>query len=274
MKGSRGVSLPAVGLGTARLPVGPLGMGAGAVGVGGWGQKRGFQKAEGAFPEETEARLDVALGTCAPFTVCNYWFNAFPAYPPPPTPATPSGSVVCPASLWRGSPRSGPGSHGESVPRASIHVRCLSGRAATFEAWRGGRDAAPPLWRGCWGECSCPGSDWLWRAGGAEPSWRRVLSAPTSGWPGLRQGSCPSRACVLGHAPASCLRGEVRDPALGIFCDLPSQHCQVIKGWPAACPSPLSSCRGHVYAELKAVVHVPLPRLRSLLNSAGKVQGL
>ena len=273
MKGSRGVSLPAVGLGTARRPVGPLGMGAGAVGVGGWGQERGFQKTEGAFPEETEAQLDVALGAAPPlqFVVIGlaHSLPTQPLQPPPPDVVVSSAP-----GLWRGSRRSGPGSHRESVPRASIRVRCLSGRAATSEAWRWGRDATPRLWRGCWGECSCPGSDWLWRAGGAEPSWWTVLSAPASGWSGLRQGPCLSGACVLGHAPASCLRGEVRDPALGIFHDLPSQALPGHQGWPAACPSPLSSCRGHVYAELKAVVHVPLLRLRSLLNSAGKVQGL
>lgn len=193
-----------------------------------------------------------------------------PLQPPPPRVVVLSVPPVCGGEA-RGLVPAHTGSRSPGHPFACA---ASQGELATFEAWCGGRDAAPRLWRGCWGECSCPGSDRLWRAGGAKPSWRRVLSAPTSGWPGLRQGSCPSGACVLGHAPASCLRGEVCDPALGIFCDLPSQHYRVIKGWPAACPSPLSSCRGHVYAELKAVVHVQLPRLRSLLNSAGKVQGL
>ena len=66
---------------------------------------------------------------------------------------------------------------------------------------------------------------------GGEPSWQRVLSAPSLGCPGLSQGSRLGGACVPGLALASCLRGEVRDPALGIFHDLPSRHCWVTKGW-------------------------------------------
>lgn len=82
------------------------------------------------------------------------------------------------------------------------------------------------------GERGQTGSGWLWRAGGAILSWQRVLSAPSSGCPGLSQGSRLGGACVPGRAPASCLRGEVRDPALGIFRDLPSRHCWVTKEWP------------------------------------------
>ena len=51
MKGSRGASLPGVGLATGRPPVGPLGMGAGAVGVRGkgWGAKMELPKSQRCF---------------------------------------------------------------------------------------------------------------------------------------------------------------------------------------------------------------------------------
>lgn len=127
MKGSRGASLPGVGLGTGRLPVGPLGMGAGTVGVR--GKNGASKKPKVLFSEETEARLDVTLGMCVPLqfviTALARSLPTHPFQPPPP------GVVVLSAPrLWRGSPRSCPGPHREPASPWGIHWRALPLRAS------------------------------------------------------------------------------------------------------------------------------------------------
>lgn len=164
----------------------------------------------------------------------------------------------------------------QGVGPRGIHWRALpSGRAATFEAWRGGRDAAPRLWRGWWGSAA---KQALGGFGG--PVGRAFLAeglvCPQLGVPGAESGLSPrrglrswTRAGVL--PPASVGRCVTQPLAFSMTCH-PGIAGSPRGGW--ACPSPLSSCRGHVYSELKAGIHISLPRLRSVLNSAGEVQGL
>lgn len=97
------------------------------------------------FREEIKVRLHV-VGTCPPFTVCNSWFNPFPApltptlcgrYPPSsPTPfAEKTGAQQGTFSSWvlqRVRPQGGPGAHTSCHGGSpSLRPRVGSGRGAS-----------------------------------------------------------------------------------------------------------------------------------------------
>lgn len=88
MKGSRGASLPEVGLGTGRLPVGPLAMGAGAVGVGVGGKNGASKKPKVLFQRSQRPDLMLLWGR-APllqFVIIGLTHSlpTHPLQPPPP----------------------------------------------------------------------------------------------------------------------------------------------------------------------------------------------